>query len=149
MFPMEQLQNNLVSKSKRVKMNCVHSKNKELLTPLRTAMYNFDEASVRLELKKLIDITITGPVSPDIAFSPEKRCHYDLAVCMYHDQALITIKTLDFHHGVNVTLGLDFIRTSPDHGTAFDIVGKSLANPESLISAINLAYEMSYNKKNA
>ncbi len=101
------------------------------------------------ELKKLIDITITGPVSPDIAFSPEKRSNYDLAVCMYHDQALIPIKTLDFHNGVNVTLGLDFIRTSPDHGTAFDIAGKNLANPQSLISAINLAYEMSYNKKNA
>ena len=68
---------------------------------------------------------------------------------MYHDQALIPIKTLDFYNGVNVTLGLDFIRTSPDHGTAFDIAGKNLANPESLISAINLAYEMSTNKKNA
>ena len=66
----------------------------------------------------------------------------------YHDQALIPIKTLDFFNGVNVTLGLDFIRTSPDHGTAFDIAGKNLANPESLISAINLAYEMSTNKKN-
>ena len=101
------------------------------------------------ELKKLTNIYITGPVSADIAFSPYKRNNYDLAVCMYHDQALIPIKTLDFHNGVNVTLGLDFIRTSPDHGTAFDIAGKSLANPESLISAINLAYEMSYNKKNA
>ena len=66
---------------------------------------------------------------------------------MYHDQALIPIKTLDFYNGVNVTLGLDFIRTSPDHGTAFDIAGKNLANPESLISAINLAYEMGNNKK--
>lgn len=101
------------------------------------------------ELKELFDISITGPVSADTAFSPKKRCHYDLAVCMYHDQALIPIKTLDFHNGVNVTLGLDFIRTSPDHGTAFDIAGRSLANPESLISAINLAYEMSCNKNNA
>ena len=67
---------------------------------------------------------------------------------MYHDQALIPIKTLDFYNGVNVTLGLDFIRTSPDHGTAFDIAGKNFANPESLISAINLAYEMSANKNN-
>ena len=66
---------------------------------------------------------------------------------MYHDQALIPIKTLGFYNGVNVTLGLDFIRTSPDHGTAFDIAGKNLANPESLVSAINLAYEMSINKK--
>ena len=98
------------------------------------------------ELKKLNNLSITGPISADIAFSPSKRCHYDLAVCMYHDQALIPIKTLDFYNGVNVTLGLDFIRTSPDHGTAFDIAGKNLANPESLISAINLAYEMCNNK---
>ena len=67
---------------------------------------------------------------------------------MYHDQALIPIKTLDFFNGVNVTLGLDFIRTSPDHGTGFDLSGKNLANPQSLISAINLAYEMSVKKKN-
>ena len=100
------------------------------------------------ELKKLTNISITGPISADIAFSPSKRCQYDLAVCMYHDQALIPIKTLDFYNGVNVTLGLDFIRTSPDHGTAFDIAGKNLANPESLISAINLAYEMGTNKNN-
>ncbi len=100
------------------------------------------------ELKKLTNISINGPISADIAFSPSKRCNYDLAVCMYHDQALIPIKTLDFYNGVNVTLGLDFIRTSPDHGTAFDIAGKNLANPESLISAINLAYEMGTNKKN-
>ena len=98
------------------------------------------------ELKKLNNFSITGPISADIAFSPSKRCQYDLAVCMYHDQALIPIKTLDFYNGVNVTLGLDFIRTSPDHGTAFDIAGKNLANPESLISAINLAYEMGTNK---
>ncbi len=100
------------------------------------------------ELKKLTNISVTGPISADIAFSPNKRSNYDLSVCMYHDQALIPIKTLDFYNGVNVTLGLDFIRTSPDHGTAFDIAGKNLANPESLISAINLAYEMSTNKHN-
>ncbi len=100
------------------------------------------------ELKKLNNISVTGPISADNAFSLSKRCQYDLAVCMYHDQALIPIKTLDFNNGVNVTLGLDFIRTSPDHGTAFDIAGKNLANPESLISAINLAYEMSTNKNN-
>ena len=101
------------------------------------------------ELKKITNLSITGPVSADIAFSPDKRCNYDLAVCMYHDQALIPIKTLDFHNGVNVTLGLDFIRTSPDHGTGFEIVGKNIAKPQSLISAINLAHEMSKNKKNA
>ena len=101
------------------------------------------------EIKKITNISITGPISADIAFSPEKRCNYDLAVCMYHDQALIPIKTLDFHNGVNVTLGLDFIRTSPDHGTGFDIVGKNIARPESLISAINLAHVMIRNRKNA
>ena len=100
------------------------------------------------ELKKLKNISISGPISADTAFSSSKRINYDLAVCMYHDQALIPIKTLDFYNGVNVTLGLDFIRTSPDHGTGNDIAGKNLADPKSLISAINLAYEMSLNKSN-
>ena len=67
---------------------------------------------------------------------------------MYHVQALIPIKTLDFFNGVNVTVCLDFIRTSPVHGTAFDIAGKNIANPDSLIAAINLAYQMSMNKQN-
>ena len=91
---------------------------------------------------------LSGPVSADTAFSYNKRKEYDLAVCMYHDQALIPIKTLDFFNGVNVTLGLDFIRTSPDHGTGFDIAGKNKANPQSLISAINLGYLMCINKDN-
>ena len=94
-------------------------------------------------------VNVKGPFAPDSLFSEKARKNYDIVICMYHDQALIPIKTLDFYNGVNVTLGLDFIRTSPDHGTAFDIAGKNLANPESLISAINLAYEMSMNKKNA
>jgi 4-hydroxythreonine-4-phosphate dehydrogenase len=68
---------------------------------------------------------------------------YDAAVCMYHDQALIPIKTLDFDKGVNVTLGLSFIRTSPDHGTAFDIAGQGIANPTSLIEALRMAARMS------
>ena len=91
---------------------------------------------------------LSGPVSADTAFSYNNRKKYDLAICMYHDQALIPIKTLDFHNGVNVTLGLDFIRTSPDHGTGFDIAGQNKANPQSLISAVNLAYEMSINEDN-
>ena len=91
---------------------------------------------------------LSGPISADTAFSLHKRKEYDVAICMYHDQALIPIKTLDFFSGVNVTLGLDFIRTSPDHGTGFDIAGKNKANPKSLISAINLAYLMSVNKEN-
>ncbi len=99
------------------------------------------------EMNKEINMTLVGPVPADSAFCSSKRNNYDLIVCMYHDQALIPVKTLNFFNGVNVTLGLDFIRTSPDHGTAFDIAGKNLANPESLISAINLAYKMSINKK--
>ena len=97
--------------------------------------------------KKKYDCFLEGPVSADTAFSSKKRNDYDVAICMYHDQALIPIKTLDFFNGVNVTLGLDFIRTSPDHGTAFDIAGKNIANPDSLIAAINLAYQMSINKQ--
>ena len=100
------------------------------------------------ELRKDDNIYLSGPISADSAFSSIKRYNYDLAVCMYHDQALIPIKTLDFNNGVNVTLGLDFIRTSPDHGTGFDIAGKNLASPESLIAAVNLAFNMSVNKKN-
>ncbi len=98
------------------------------------------------EAKKKQDCFIEGPVSADTVFSFRKRNDYDIAICMYHDQALIPIKTLDFFNGVNVTLGLDFIRTSPDHGTGFDIAGKNIANPDSLIAAVNLAYQMSVNK---
>ena len=100
------------------------------------------------EAKKNKNIFLSGPLSSDIAFTPFIRKDYDVAICMYHDQALIPIKTLDFDNGINVTLGLDFIRTSPDHGTGFDIAGKNQANPDSLISAINLAYQMSINKTN-
>ena len=98
------------------------------------------------ELNKEINMSLVGPLPADTVFCSSKRSQYDLIVCMYHDQALIPIKTLDFFNGVNVTLGLDFIRTSPDHGTAFDIAGKNLANPESLIAAINLDYDMCVNK---
>lgn len=89
------------------------------------------------------DYTITGPHPADTLFHAAARARYDVAVCMYHDQALIPIKTLDFDRGVNVTLGLPFIRTSPDHGTAFDIAGKGIANPTSLIEALKLARTMS------
>ena len=75
-------------------------------------------------------------------FHSRARAQYDAAVAMYHDQALIPIKTLDFDLGVNVTLGLPFIRTSPDHGTAFDIAGKGIANPTSMTEAIKLAAKM-------
>jgi 4-hydroxythreonine-4-phosphate dehydrogenase len=84
-------------------------------------------------------IDATGPYPADTLFETGKRQHYDVALCMYHDQALIPVKTLDMSNTVNVTLGLPFIRTSPDHGTAFDIAGKGIAKPDSLISAINMA----------
>jgi len=85
---------------------------------------------------------IAGPLSADTMFHAEARARYDVAVAMYHDQALIPIKTLDFARGVNVTLGLPFIRTSPDHGTAFDIAGQGCADPSSLIAALEMAREM-------
>ena len=79
---------------------------------------------------------LTGPHSADTLFHPVARARYDAAICMYHDQALIPIKTLDFAGGVNVTLGLPFVRTSPDHGTAYDIAGQGLADPSSLMAAV-------------
>ncbi len=87
-------------------------------------------------------LAVTGPHPADTLFHAAARTRYDAAVCMYHDQALIPIKTLDFDRGVNVTLGLPFIRTSPDHGTAFDIAGSGKANPTSLIEALKLAQAM-------
>jgi len=75
-------------------------------------------------------------------FHSVARATYDAALCMYHDQALIPIKTLAFHHGVNVTLGLPFVRTSPDHGTAFDLAGTGRADPSSLLAALKLAARM-------
>ncbi len=85
------------------------------------------------------DIDARGPLSADTMFHAEARAHYDVALCMYHDQALIPLKTLHFEDGVNVTLGLPVVRTSPDHGTAFGIAGKSLANPRAMIEAIRMA----------
>jgi 4-hydroxythreonine-4-phosphate dehydrogenase len=87
-------------------------------------------------------MAIVGPMSADTMFHARARAGYDVAICMYHDQALIPIKTLDFDGGVNVTLGLPFIRTSPDHGTACDIAGRGLARPDSLIAALQLARDM-------
>lgn len=84
-------------------------------------------------------IAATGPLPADSMFHAAARANYDVALCMYHDQALVPIKTLAFDHAVNVTLGLPFIRTSPDHGTAFDIAGSGRANPASLAAALRLA----------
>ena len=89
---------------------------------------------------------VIGPLPPDTMFHAEARASYDAAICLYHDQGLIPVKTLDFHGGVNTTLGLPVIRTSPDHGTAFDIAGQGVARPDSLIAAIQLASELASNR---
>lgn len=85
---------------------------------------------------------IVGPVSPDTVFHRAIEGEFEAVVCMYHDQGLIPLKLHAFHSGVNVTLGLPFPRTSPDHGTAFEIAGKGIARPDSMIAAINLAVEL-------
>ena len=82
---------------------------------------------------------VTGPVPGDALFMPRMRATYDAALCMYHDQALIPLNALEVDEGVNVTLGLPIIRTSPDHGTAFDIAGKRKADPGAMIAAIRMA----------
>jgi 4-hydroxythreonine-4-phosphate dehydrogenase len=87
-------------------------------------------------------ILVQGPLPADTMFHLGARATYDAALCMYHDQALIPLKTIDFERGVNVTLGLPFVRTSPDHGTALDIAGTGRASPESLIAALSLAAHM-------
>ena len=85
---------------------------------------------------------VTGPHPADTMFHERARANYDAALCMYHDQALIPVKTLDFDGAVNVTLGLPFIRTSPDHGTAFDIAGQGIADGGSMRAALQLAIEL-------
>lgn len=89
-----------------------------------------------------LGVDASGPWPSDSMFPEEMRARYDGALCLYHDQALIPVKMLDFWGGVNVTLGLPIVRTSPDHGTAFDIAGRGLARPQSLIAAIRLADEI-------
>ena len=89
---------------------------------------------------------ITGPHSPDTVFHRAIGGEFDAVLCMYHDQGLIPVKLHAFHSGVNVTLGLPFPRTSPDHGTAFEIAGKDIAQPDSMIAAINLAVELARKK---
>ncbi|MEM6617709.1 MAG: 4-hydroxythreonine-4-phosphate dehydrogenase PdxA [Pseudomonadota bacterium] len=89
---------------------------------------------------------IAGPLPADTMFHPAARATYDVAVMMYHDQALIPIKTLNFAEGVNVTLGLPFVRTSPDHGTAFGIAGRGIADPSSLVAALRTAQSMATNR---
>lgn len=95
-----------------------------------------------IEALRAEGLNVIGPLPADTMFHEEARANYDVALCPYHDQALIPVKTLDFHGGVNVTLGLPFIRTSPDHGTALNIAGKGIARPNSLIAALKMAAEM-------
>jgi 4-hydroxythreonine-4-phosphate dehydrogenase len=95
-----------------------------------------------IEILRGDGIEVRGPLPADTMFHDAARQTYDCAICMYHDQALIPVKTLAFDDAVNVTLGLPFIRTSPDHGTAFDIAGTGSANPSSLIAALRLAARM-------
>jgi 4-hydroxythreonine-4-phosphate dehydrogenase len=104
-----------------------------------------DQTIVRpaVERLKAEGIDARGPVPADTLFHQAARASYDAALCMYHDQALIPIKTLAFDHAVNVTLGLPFVRTSPDHGTAFDIAGTGRADPSSLVAALQLAAKLS------
>lgn len=108
-----------------------------------------DQAIVAVAVAKLRSegIDARGPLPADTMFHAAARKTYDCAVCMYHDQALIPIKTIAFDDGVNVTLGLPFIRTSPDHGTALDIAGTGKANPASLIAALRLAARMAASRK--
>jgi 4-hydroxythreonine-4-phosphate dehydrogenase len=103
-----------------------------------------DELVVRpaIETLRAEGIDVRGPLPADTMFHAAARATYDAAICMYHDQALIPAKTLGFDDSVNVTLGLPFVRTSPDHGTAFDIAGSGRAKPDSLIAALRLADEL-------
>lgn len=107
-----------------------------------------EERMIQPVIEKLQDegLCIAGPYPADTMFHAAARATYDAAVCMYHDQALIPLKTLAFESGVNVTLGLPFVRTSPDHGTAFDVAGKGIASPESLIESLKLARKIAINR---
>ena len=100
-----------------------------------------------IEAMKAKGINAFGPLPADTLFHARARTKYDVVLCMYHDQALIPAKTLAFDDSVNVTLGLPFIRTSPDHGTAYDIAGKSIAKPDSMIAAIKMAQNMVQNSR--
>ncbi|MEM6461949.1 MAG: 4-hydroxythreonine-4-phosphate dehydrogenase PdxA [Pseudomonadota bacterium] len=98
-----------------------------------------------VDILKMHGLDVVGPLPADTMFHDSARSRYDAAICMYHDQALIPAKTLGFDEAVNTTLGLPFIRTSPDHGTAFDIAGTGKARPDSLAAALRLAFELAQN----
>jgi 4-hydroxythreonine-4-phosphate dehydrogenase len=103
---------------------------------------DIDVVTPAIDILRRDGINARGPLPADTMFHAAARKTYDCAICMYHDQALIPIKTIAFEDAVNVTLGLPFIRTSPDHGTAFDIAGTGKANPSSLVAALRLAARM-------
>ncbi|MBR0696049.1 4-hydroxythreonine-4-phosphate dehydrogenase PdxA [Bradyrhizobium lablabi] len=105
-------------------------------------MEDIEIVAPAIEILSSEGITVRGPLPADTMFHEAARKTYDCAICMYHDQALIPVKTIAFEDAVNVTLGLPFIRTSPDHGTAFDIAGTGKADPSSLIAAMRLAARM-------
>ncbi len=109
-----------------------------------TALINPAIAALRAE-----GIDVSGPWPPDTMFTEAARVQYDVALGMYHDQVLIPLKTLDMHNGVNVTLGLPIVRTSPDHGTAYDIAGRGIADPSSLIAAIRMAADLAAGRARA
>jgi len=93
-------------------------------------------------------MNVSGPYPPDTVFFKAAHGEFDAVVCMYHDQGLIPFKLLHFNDGVNVTLGLPIVRTSVDHGTAYDIAGKGVASPDSLSEAVKLAIEICRNRQN-
>jgi 4-hydroxythreonine-4-phosphate dehydrogenase len=99
-----------------------------------------------IEILRAEGIDVIGPLAADTMFHARARAEYDCALCLYHDQALIPLKTLHFDEGVNMTLGLPIVRTSPDHGTAFAIAGRNKANPGAMIAAISLAAEAARNR---
>ena len=101
--------------------------------------------SIKIAKKKNIDVS--GPFPADSIFKKESRKKFDVIVCMYHDQATIPIKTIDFENGVNLTLGIPIIRTSPDHGTALDIAGKGVASEQSLYNSIKISQEIAKKRR--
>ena len=113
------------------------------------AMGNEEKLIIEPAITRLKEMgfDVSGPYPPDTLFTERARQTYDAALCMYHDQALIPVKTLDFDGGVNITLGLPFIRTSPDHGTAFNIAGTGEANERSLVTAIKTAAQLAQNRQ--
>ncbi len=105
-------------------------------------MEEIDTIAPAIEALRAEGIDASGPWPGDTMFHDDARAGYDVALCMYHDQALIPLKTLDFHRGVNITLGLPFVRTSPDHGTAYDRAGTGTADPRSFVEALRMARAM-------